>query len=525
MVSDVPKNDSTPANGTHDQQPLTWVRALGLLLAGGVQTLTLAPFDLHWLGPVSILLILLILLPVDGRRFFRAGWCLGLGLFGSGASWIYVSISEFGNTSAPIAVLLTVLFVAGLSLLPAATFWAWARLAGPTLLRRLILFPALWVLADWVRGWLLTGFPWLYLGTAQVDGPLAGLAPIAGVHGVTFIIAVTGAVLCSLWMTLRAGRKLSATALVLSLTVIWGGSAFLGKLDWTQRGQTPLTIAAVQGNIPQQMKWDPDFLQHQIEVYLKLTSEDWQRDLILWPETAIPVPQNQAGGLISFINERLGDSSTLVTGIPWYGFVSDVQNNAFRNAIMATGNGQGTYYKQKLVPFGEYVPLQNWLRGIIGFFDLPMSDFVPGPPNQPPLQVGDTNVMPYICYEVAYADFVAHNARDTGLLITISNDGWFGHSIGPLQHLQMARMRALETGRFMIRATNNGITAIIDDHGRIQTRIPQFERGVMRGKVHTVTGTTPFMTTGSWPVLILALILIVFARPRVIPRLSRQHAH
>jgi apolipoprotein N-acyltransferase len=296
---------------------------------------------------------------------------------------------------------------------------------------------------------------------------------------------------------------------------------FVGKLDWTQRADSPLQVAAVQGNIPQQVKWDPEFLQQQLEVYLGLSSEDWHRDLLLWPETAIPVPQNQAGDLISFINKRLAPDATLVTGIPWYGFVSSVQSKAFRNSVMATGDGQGTYYKQKLVPFGEYVPLQAWLRGIIGFFNLPMSNFVPGPSNQPPLKVGETSVMPYICYEVAYPDFVARNARQTGLLITISNDGWFGRSIGPLQHLQMARMRALETGRFMIRGTNNGVTAIINDRGQIQERIPQFERGILRGEAYTVTGATPFMATGSWPVLILASTLIVFARPRVMPQIRR----
>ena len=189
---------------------------------------------------------------------------------------------------------------------------------------------------------------------------------------------------------------------------------------------------------------------------------------------------------------------------------------------MAIGAGEGMYFKQRLVPFGEYVPLQNWLRGLIGFFDLPMSSFSRGPENQSPLTAGDDKVMPFICYEIAYPDFVARNAWNTDLLITISNDGWFGHSIGPLQHLQMARMRALETGRFVLRGTNNGVTAIIDDHGQITAQIPQFEKGVMLGEVYTVTGKTPYMATGSWPVLTLAMILIVFARPRALPKPSRQ---
>jgi apolipoprotein N-acyltransferase len=184
---------------------------------------------------------------------------------------------------------------------------------------------------------------------------------------------------------------------------------------------------------------------------------------------------------------------------------------------MAIGNGGGLYHKQKLVPFGEYVPLQQWLRGVIGFFDLPMSSFSRGPANQTPLDANGIKVMPFICYEVAYPDFVAFNARNSGLLLTISNDGWFGDSIGPLQHLQIARMRALETGRYMLRGTNNGVTAIIDEKGQIAGTIPQFERAVLTGKVYTAEGNTPFMQTGSWPVLTLAAILIVFVRERVIP--------
>jgi len=195
-----------------------------------------------------------------------------------------------------------------------------------------------------------------------------------------------------------------------------------------------------------------------------------------------------------------------------------VEDFTFHNSIMATGNGEGMYHKQKLVPFGEYVPLAGLLRGLISFFDLPMSNFTPGPDYQKPLKANGINVMPYICYEVAYPDFVAFNARNAGLLVTISNDGWFGDSIGPQQHLQMARMRALETGRYMLRGTNNGVTAIINEKGEITERIPQFERDVLTGEAYTAKGQTPYMQTGSWPVLTLAVILVVFVRERVIPK-------
>ncbi|MBE0487227.1 apolipoprotein N-acyltransferase [Marinobacter sp.] len=496
----------------------SWLSPAILVIAGALQTLTFSPFHLWWLGPVSIFLILLATLTLPSQKLFRAGWLVGLGLFGSGVSWIYVSISEHGNTSVPVAILLMVLFIAGLALFHALAFWFWGKLAKESTVRRLILFPAIWILGDWLRGWLLTGFPWMYLGTAHTDGPLAGLAPLTGVHGLTFWITVTGAAAYAVWWLAQAGHRKAATTTLILALLPWLIAPSMKQADWTQLSDEPLSFAAMQGNIPQQIKWDPDFLRDQIVAYLGMTEAHWQRDLILWPETAIPIPQDQAGSIIDHINSQLGENSTLITGIPWYGYSDRIDDYTFHNSIMALGNGEGIYHKQKLVPFGEYVPLQGILRGLIGFFDLPMSSFSRGPKYQSPLVANGVKIMPYICYEVAYSDFVAFNARNADILLTISNDGWFGDSIGPLQHLQIARMRALETGRYMLRGTNNGVTAIIDEKGQITERIPQFERAVLTGEVFTATGSTPYMQTGSWPVLTLALILIVFVRERVIPK-------
>lgn len=498
-----------------------WLRALLLLVAGGLQTLTFSPFRLWWLGPLSIALVLLVTARLESRRLFAAGWFTGLGLFASGASWVYISISQYGNTPAFLAVILTVLFVAGLALFHGLAFWFWGRLARHNTVRRVILFPAIWILGDWLRGWLLTGFPWLYLGTAHTDGPLAGLAPVFGVHGVTLWVVVTGVAICSA-VFLACQRRYKATGVLAALTALpWAAAPALNQVDWTDVSDEPISFVAMQGNIPQQIKWDPDFLKDQIVTYLTMTEDDWDKDLILWPETAIPIPHNQAGEIISHIAGKLGENSTLITGIPWYGFSERIEDFTFHNSIMAIGAGEGMYHKQKLVPFGEYVPLQSVLRGLIGFFDLPMSSFSRGPADQGPLLANGLRIMPAICYEVAYPDFVAANARNTDLLLTISNDGWFGDSIGPQQHLQIARMRALETGRYMLRGTNNGVTAIIDNKGQLTARIPRFERAVLSGEVFTATGTTPYMATGSWPALTLALILVVFVRERVIPPVKR----
>lgn len=495
-----------------------WLSAATLVVAGALQTLTFSPFHFWWLGPVSMLLILLVTIPLRANRLFLAGLLTGLGLFGSGASWVYISISEFGNTPIPVAVLLTAAFVAVLALFPALAFWFWGKLAKGSAVRRLILFPAIWILGDWLRGWLLTGFPWLYLGTAHTDGPLAGLAPVVGVHGLTFLIAASGAAIFAAGWLITKQRHASAGIVAVAVLIPWLAAPALNRVDWTDISTEPTSVAAMQGNIPQQIKWDPEFLKDQIVAYLGMTEPYWDTDLILWPETAIPIPQDQAGKIIDHIEENLGENSTLITGIPWYGFSERAGGFTYHNSIMAIGNGEGMYHKQKLVPFGEYVPLEGVLRGLIGFFDLPMSSFTRGPENQSPLTANGTKVMPFICYEVAYPDFLARNAVNSDLLLTISNDGWFGDSVGPLQHLQIARMRALETGRYMIRGTNNGVTAIIDNKGQITARIPQFERAVLTGEVFKASGSTPYMTTASWPVLTLALILIVFVRERVIPK-------
>ena len=495
-----------------------WFGAATLLVAGALQTLTLSPFNLWWLGPVSVFLILLITVHQSPRKLLLSGWLTGVGLFASGASWIYISISEHGNTSKPIAVTLMVLFIAGVALFHALAFWFWGKLAKDSPVRRLLLFPAIWVLGDWLRGWLLTGFPWLYLGTGHVDGPLAGLAPLIGVHGITFWLTVTAVAAYAAWWLIRENRRAYAGAAAIIALLPWLIAPAMKQADWTELDEQPLSFVAMQGNIPQQIKWDPEFLKQQVVTYLGMTEAHWQADIILWPETAIPFPQDQAGPIIDHIKDQLGENTTLITGIPWYTYSEQVEDYTFHNSIMALGNGEGAYHKQKLVPFGEYVPLEGLLRGLIGFFDLPMSSFTPGPDYQSPLEANGQRVMPYICYEVAYPDFAAFNARNTDILVTISNDGWFGDSIGPLQHLQMARMRALETGRYMLRGTNNGVTAIINEKGEITERIPQFERGVLTGEAYTATGNTPYMQTGSWPVLTLAVILVVFVRERVIPK-------
>ncbi|MDX1588504.1 MAG: apolipoprotein N-acyltransferase [Oleiphilaceae bacterium] len=509
-MTEIPRDRTPLLSNTPPQRAL---RALLLVLAGALQTLSFSPWEFWLAGPVSIIAILLLCLSRPPGELFRSGWLVGLGLFGSGVSWVYVSIHDYGVPSAPVAGTMTLLFVMGLALIPGALFWCWGRLAGDDRWRRLCLFPALWLLGDWVRGWILTGFPWLYLGTAQVDGPLAGWAPLLGVHGLTLIIVASACALVAALERALAGQRV-LSALVLGAALLpWLAGPLLGQIQWTQPGGEPIRYAVMQGNIPQQIKWDPDHLRAQLNTYMDMSEQDWDRDLLLWPETAIPMPHVQAREVLEHLDDRGRETgATLMTGIPWYGNTPGRADRGFHNSIMTLGADQGVYHKQKLVPFGEYVPLENWLKGTLDFFSLPLSSFRPGPRDQTPLGVAGALVHPFICYEIAYGDFVARNSAHTGFLLTISNDAWFGDSLGPKQHMQIARMRALETGRPLLRGTNNGITAQVDRKGQIVKQIPRFQQGVLRGEFQPAYGDTPYMATGSWPALITAIILIVFTR-------------
>ena len=486
------------------------------LVAGALFPLAFSPFD-YW--PV------LLLATAAGFYLCRTetlamaalrGLLFGIGIFGAGTSWVYVSIHQFGSAPVALAGLLTLLFV-----LLLATCFVMPLFAGYAKLRdrfkitspwqQALLFSGLWVLFEWSRSWFLTGFPWLLQGYSLLDTPFQSWAPVVGVYGLSMLLVLTATLLTAACVT-KGNRKPALTALVLPVFA-WVGAIPLGSIHWTEEGDE-LEFSAIQANIPQTFKWDSDYLQKTLDSYFGLTQGEWQQDLVVWPENAVPILYNSARPVIEQLNRQAASSGTsMILGIP----VDDHSTEATRyyNGVISLGTTteatDNHYYKRKLVPFGEFVPFESLLRGLIAFFDLPMSSFVPGPSDQSMLSAAGTVVSPYICYEVAYPDFAARQAQGSGLLVTVSNDTWFGDSIGPEQHFQMARMRSLETGRFMIRATNDGISALINHRGEVLKTIPRFEPGILRGTAQIMTGNTPFMILGSWPVLVLALLIIFIA--------------
>ena len=476
--------------------------ALLALLAGGALPFSLAPFDVWPLMLLACGLCFWVLQrAVSGAQAFWRGWLFGVGKYGVGASWVYVSINIYGGAGPLLSATLVLAFVAGLALFHGVLGWLyyWARHIGRcTRLADALLFATAWTALEWALTWILTGFPWLFAGYAFIDTPLAGLAPMGGVLLVSFAALLTA--------TTLATARTQPSALLVGAS-IWLAAWALQTIDWTTLGETR-TVALVQANLAQETKWNPDSIPRAKERYRQLSESVWDRDIVIWSEAAIPELHHRAAPFIdAMARQARGD---IVLGVVAAQALEGGKEIVIHNAAISTGGGM--YRKRRLVPFGEYVPLESLLRGAIAFFDLPMSHTAPGAETQPLLSAGGLALALAICYEIAYPSAVATHARHADALATISNDTWFGASIGPHQHLQIARMRALENGKHVLRATNNGITAIVDQRGKVVARLPQFEAGVLAGTVQAATGTTPFGRFGSLPVLLAlaAGILVSF---------------
>jgi apolipoprotein N-acyltransferase len=496
------------------QRSAGWPASLLALLCGALVTLSLAPFGVWPLGIVATCLLRALLEDQPRRVVIWRSWLFGVGLFGSGTSWVYVSIQQHGNASVMLASFLVVLFCLGLALLFNLTAGVIYSLTNrPMPQANWLLFPAYIVLGEWLKTWVGTGFPWLIIGYAHLETPLAGWAPIAGVLGISFVIALTGSVLFE-WLSGK-GRRLPMMAA--SVALLWLGGWLAQGIAWVKPAGEPVQVAMIQPDIPQSIKWQAGAFNRIIQTYLDMSSELWGTDLLIWPEAAIPRLHQNATPLLEQLDEKASQSgTTLITGIPYRDTDSGERPRLY-NSVIALGTGKGIYFKQHLVPFGEYVPLENLLGDVIELFDLPMSSFSWGPADQAPLQAGDWSLAPFVCYEVVYPMLVTKDTRRADFILTISNDSWFGRSIGPPQHFEIARMRALENGRYLLRGTNNGISAIVDHRGRVLESAEQFTRTTVRGEAIPMQGHTPFSRTGNTPLIGALLLLFAFVALRQTP--------
>ncbi len=468
--------------------------ALALTL-GAVSVFGFAPFYLFPLPILALGLLIHRLRRADARSAFAGGYAFGLGWYLAGVSWVYVSMHDIGGMPAPVAALAVVLFAAYLALFPALSLWLAAHWRLPESARWLLALPALWVLMDWLRGVILTGFPWQALGYAQVPwSPLAGYAPILGVHGVSALAVFTAA-------ALALARPIYW---VLALTV-WLAGWWLGQVAWTRPEGEPVTVSLLQGNIAQSLKFRPEQLAKTLSTYHRLVLDSPGR-LIVLPETALPLfldtaPPDYLAGLAAHARGNHGD---LLLGVP------ERQGERYYNSVVSLGTADPQVYRKvHLVPFGEFVP--PGFRWFIELMHIPLGDFARGRPDQPPMAVGGQRVAVNVCYEDVFGEELIHALPEATLMVNVSNDAWFGDSLAPWQHLQISQMRALETGRWWLRANNTGITAILDERGRVQAQLPPFTTGALHGTAQGHGGLTPYARWGNGGALTLAALALLIA--------------
>jgi len=483
-------------------------RLTAAFAAGASLNLGFAPFS-WW--PVALLAPAALFALIRGlppRRACAAGAAFGLGLFAFGTYWLYTCLHVFGLVPVWLTFVLQTVLVAAMSIYLAALCYIANRFwLKPGATRDWLVLPALWVLLEWLRGWLLSGFPWLSTGYAMIDSPLSGWAPIFGVYGVTWAAATVSVAITVLCMSaVRFSRRCLGVA---TAAILFGVPAMLARHHWTQTAGAPIAIAAVQGAVPQDQKWQAKNRELTMQRYLRLTGEAWGARLIIWPEAALPVLAPDIQDYLRDLKEQ-GGAHDADFAIGLVNYRPDTKQY-FNGILVLSQSGDGWYYKRHLVPFGEYFPVPAFVRSWLRLMSLPYDDFTAGTSHQPMLSAAGQKLGLTICFEDAFGSQQLKVLRQATLLINVTNNAWYGDSTAPHQHLQIARMRALEAGRSLVRAANDGITAAIDPQGKIIARLPQFQEKVLRAEVQPMTGLTPYARLGNYPVVIGALSLLAIA--------------
>ncbi|HET9024946.1 MAG TPA: apolipoprotein N-acyltransferase [Burkholderiaceae bacterium] len=478
------------------------------LAAGAAHALSFAPFDLPWLQLLALAALFGLTTRVEGwRTAAQLGVAFGLGWFGVGVSWVYISMHVYGLMPAPLAGAATLAFCAFLALYPALALGVAQRVTPGASIRLPLLLPAVWTLSEWLRGTLFTGFPWLAGGYAHTDSVLAGFAPVAGVYGVTLAAALLAGALALIALPLRARGRRGYVCVAGSFVVLIGGGVALKGQAWTQPAGAPFSVRLVQANIPQDTKFGPEGLQRAFEAHWALVQGP-RVDLVALPESVYPVPLQFVPPqyLDAFENLVRTDQTSLVFGV----FLEQPAGAYYNSAIgLAPGDARpARYSKRHLVPFGEFIP--PGFRWFVDLMQMPIGDQQRGAAVQPAMELAGQRVAVNICYEDLFGEVIIDawkgNAPPT-VMLNMSNLAWFQDSLALPQHLQISRMRVLETQHPMLRATNTGATAIIDARGRVTGALPFLAAGALTGEVQGMEGMTPFVRWGNGPAVTLSLLL------------------
>lgn len=476
------------------------------LATGALSVAAFSPFGLFPLAFVSLAAFVWLL---DRRahtaRFgFALGFAWGFGAFAVGVSWLFVALNRYGGMPASLAALSIGLFCAYLALYPALLGAVYARWKGGGAFARAAFFAGLWIVAELLRGWVFTGFPWLSIGYTQTPpSPLSGWQPVLGVYGVGGLVAFLGALLVLLpW---RSPQRAMRGVLVAAVCLVAGG--LLGRVAWTDPVGAPLNVALLQTNVAQELKWKPDHVDTWLTLNAEMADID-DADVVVLPETTLPMlSEHLPEGYLESLDARARErGSTLLAGV----FVREESNQIF-NALISLGEADGQRYaKRHLVPFGEYSPaFFDWFYA---WADIPMSNQTPGPAGQAPITLNGHRIAVNICYEDVFGRELLYALPEATLMLNVSNLAWYGNSFAQPQHLQIAQVRALETGRPMLRSTNTGMTAVIQPDGEVKAVLPQFERGVLQAEIIGHVGMTPYARWGDAAALVLAALGILFAQ-------------
>jgi len=473
----------------------------GLALAG-----SFAPLNLWPLAVLAPALLMWLWQGAAPRAAARLGFAFSTATFIAGTYWLYVSIHVMGQAPVWLAFMLMLGLAGIMGLYHAALGYLCARwLPAAGALRWLIALPAAWLLLEWWRGWFLSGFSWLSLGYSQTDTWLAGFAPLAGVYGISALLLLCAGALVTLALCSR-GERLAA---LLVLLLPWGAGAALYRHSWTRESGAPVSVAVIQGAIPQDEKWLESNRDTTLNLYQSLTEKVLGTQLIVWPESA---PADTANDLVEYITnlyrEAHAHGSAIVMGV--LRAEGPPSNTRYFNSVLALGDTVGWYDKHHLVPFAEFFPVPHFVRSWLRLMSLPYSDFTRGAASQPPLAAANLKLGATICYEDAYGSSMLRVLPGADALVNVTNDAWFGHSSARHQHLQISRMRALEAGRYMVRAANDGISGVIGPHGEVIARAPEFVPVPLVSKIVPMKGLTPYAYVGNWLVVSLAALALAY---------------
>lgn len=472
---------------------------LSVLVAGLLLPFSFAPYNQFWL--MLPLLAWLFVTVVDQKPFdaFKRGWLFGFGWLAHGVSWIYYSLHVHGGAPFILAAIIIGLLCVYLAVFPGLALYFARRFFNVSVDKQLIIiFPLMFMLGEWLRGYFLTGFPWLQLGYAQIDTPLAGYAPVIGGLGVTWLIALSSALLVLMFVYKQFKIAVPIFA------AVWLIGVGLLQINWTEPDGEKIKVSLIQGNIEQKIKWSRHMHEPTLNMYQELTRQHWDSDLIIWPETAIPDFYHRVPYYISTIKKEAEEKDTdVLFGI----FIRDQKKGRYYNSLVSIRDG--VYQKRHLVPLGEFYPFRGLLEFFSQWINIPMSDVDFGPDDQELITAAGQKIGVSICFEDAFDRDVLMSLPDASLLVNVSNDAWFEKSAESMQHHQIARMRALETGRYMLRSTNTGVSSIIDEKGQVLEASPAFERHVLTAEVQAFKGSTPYVIWQNYLLVGLSLFGLV----------------